>query len=168
MITNDIISIKSAIGQTEYWRNICQIMAGNTFRSSWGYCRLFACIRLLFYIRLWKCKSASFFLGLLCCPFDYSFRPTFSAIFYVKLPRHVSLKTALFWDVTPWSPVKIFRSLVVSCCFYHQGASKWRQGVYQKLPKPHEVTCQKIVAFVLLALPTSRVSISLNTSHYCY
>jgi hypothetical protein len=61
MITNDITSITSAIRQTEYWRNIRQIMAGSTFRFSWAFYILFACIRLLFYIRLWKCNSVSFF-----------------------------------------------------------------------------------------------------------
>jgi len=61
MITKDIASITSAIGENEYWKNICQIMAGSTFRFSWTCYVLFACITLLFYIRLWKCSSVSLF-----------------------------------------------------------------------------------------------------------
>ena len=89
MFTNDMTSITSVIGQTEYWRNICQIMAGSTFKFSVACYVLFACIRLLFYIRLWKCNFASFFHSLFCCSFDYSVGFTFSAIFCVKLPRYL-------------------------------------------------------------------------------
>ena len=37
------------------------ILADSIFKFSSAYYILFACIKLLFYIRLWKCSSASFF-----------------------------------------------------------------------------------------------------------
>ena len=168
MFTNDMTSITSVIGQTEYWRNICQIMAGSTFKFSVACYVLFACIRLLFYIRLWKCNFASFFHSLFCCPFDYSVGSTFSAVFCVKLPRYLKSQNSPLLSCNAMSSGNNFPKFWSILLFLWSRCKEMETESFSKLSKPHEVTCQKIFTFVALALPDPRVLIFLNTSHYCY
>ena len=164
MITNDITNITSAIGQTGCWRNICQIMAGSRFRFSCTYYVLLVCIRLLLHVRLWKSNTPYFCIAIHLI----ILKGLHFLLFCVNLPRYLNLKMADFCDVTSCSPVEIFRSFWLSCCFYCQGGRKLTQRVSQKSSKSHEVTFKKTFIFIVLAWRTSHVLISLNTSHYCY
>lgn len=97
----------------------------------------------------------------------------FMLCFVSNSTSYLNLKTAFFWDVTLRSPAEIFGLFGGSCCFCHQVEESGGRGFVQYHPqrrqiftKPHEVTFQTAVIFILLALRISRILISLNTCRF--